>query len=145
SQDLTLIFTVPQITRISGGEPFLIHSTREAAWHFPPHGSHRIHLEASPEALNSKGADVKFPPMPSETELQRNICAARQRSWHDPTDALWFRNQFNDQGPMDYKRQGKELTDFGNFNFGVMGAAMGWPTVFLLNEAGINQMQPGKP
>lgn len=37
---------------------------------------------------------------------------------------VWFYGQVQDYGPWDYKQAGP-YEDFGNFNYGAVGAAMG--------------------
>jgi len=38
--------------------------------------------------------------------------------------------------PWDYKQQDRRYDDFGNFNFGATGAALGYPNAALLRDAG---------
>jgi hypothetical protein len=65
---------------------------------------------------------------------------------------LLFYFNVKNSGPMDYKQQGQSLDDFGgwhsspyqdfgNFNFGVTGAAAGIPSQVLLRGAGWAQQQ----
>lgn len=53
----------------------------------------------------------------------------------------WFRDQVRNHGPWDYKQSGFEA--FGNFNYGATGAAFGFPTWFLLKQAGAAQVEAG--
>lgn len=48
----------------------------------------------------------------------------------------WFYNQVRSRGPWDYKRSGSQYENFGNFNYGATGAAMGIPESALLRGAG---------
>jgi hypothetical protein len=43
-------------------------------------------------------------------------------------------------GPWDYKEPENEFKDFGNFNYGATGAAMGYSEDTLLRMAGIQQI-----
>lgn len=47
------------------------------------------------------------------------------------------------RGPLDYKQQGKQFEDFGNFNYGVVGAALGFDKDLLLRAAGWAQLRAG--
>jgi putative RNase toxin 44 of polymorphic toxin system len=42
----------------------------------------------------------------------------------------------NKGGPWDYKQQGKDNIDFGNFNYGAVGTAFGFSEETLLRAAG---------
>ncbi len=48
-----------------------------------------------------------------------------------------------DNGLWDYKQQGRQYEDFGNFNFGATGAALGLSNYVLLRGAGIAQIMAG--
>ena len=54
-----------------------------------------------------------------------------------------FRNQVKNKGPWDYKQQGRQYEEFGNFNYGAMGRAAGFPSGILLQEAGRAQVAAG--
>lgn len=58
--------------------------------------------------------------------------------------ATWFYNQVKYGGPWDYKTQNpagtQQYTDFGNFNFGATGRAVGFSESELLWGAGIAQL-----
>lgn len=55
-------------------------------------------------------------------------------------DAFWFRNQVKHEGPWDFKQLGDPLyEDFGNFHYGVVGAAAGFPRKTLYQQAGAAQ------
>jgi hypothetical protein len=68
--------------------------------------------------------------------------AAGARKW-DPTNLLWFRDQVKNHGPWDYKQGGAGLQDFGNYNYGYAGSAMGVASDFLQRQAGIAQQAAG--
>jgi hypothetical protein len=55
----------------------------------------------------------------------------------------WFYLQVRNKGPWDYKQQGHQYEDAGNFNFGSAGAALGIPDQVLLRGAGWAQQQAG--
>jgi len=57
-------------------------------------------------------------------------------------DTLWFYNQVKNKGPWDYKQQGSQYQDFGNFNYGASGAA-GFTSGTLLRMAGWAQRRAG--
>ena len=52
-----------------------------------------------------------------------------------------FRNYVQTGGPWDYKQQGAQFENFGNFNYGATGNAYGWSLNSLLNEAGRAQIE----
>lgn len=52
---------------------------------------------------------------------------------------LWFANQVREGGVWDYKRAGYEYADFGNFHYGVIGAALGYSEYTLLVAGGAVQ------
>jgi RHS repeat-associated protein len=56
---------------------------------------------------------------------------------------VWFYNQVKNHGPMDYKQRGTAYQEFGNFNYGATGAAMGVPDQILLRGAGFAQEVAG--
>ena len=47
------------------------------------------------------------------------------------------------KGPWDYKQYNRGYQDFGNYNYGRTGAAMGLATDFLLGQAGRAQQAAG--
>jgi len=98
----------------------------------------------------------KCPPVPaypSGADINKNIETAKKMglaSFLNPLkpviDAralLWFRNQVKNNGPWDYKQQGRQYQDFGNFNYGATGLALGLGETFLLREAGRAQIAAG--
>ena len=57
---------------------------------------------------------------------------------------LWFYHMVRGGGPWDYKnRFGSEYADYGNFHYGVIGAALGIPLWMLLLMAGWAQQEAG--
>jgi hypothetical protein len=55
----------------------------------------------------------------------------------------WFYNQVRNKGPWDYKQRGPEYQNFGNFNYGATGRALGLSEGLLLREAGRAQQAAG--
>ena len=70
-------------------------------------------------------------------------------SYLDPTATtprprqLRFRDQVRNKAPWDYKQRGPEYRNFGNFNYGATGRALGVPGRVLLREAGRAQQAAG--
>jgi RHS repeat-associated protein len=65
------------------------------------------------------------------------------------TAPLWFHSSVRSGGPWDYKRStsrprgGPMFEDFGNYHYGYVGTAMGFPAGMLLREAGRAQIGDG--
>lgn len=92
------------------------------------------------------------PAWPSNANLDANIELAKRQggSWWNPLKpaydakaAVWFYDQVKNKGPWDYKQQGKQYQDFGNFNYGATGLALGFDETTLLREAGRAQQAAG--
>ncbi|MDR2871540.1 MAG: type VI secretion system tip protein VgrG [Xanthomonadaceae bacterium] len=77
------------------------------------------------------------PEMPPGVDLEENIAQAKDMNIWD------FYQSVRNKGPWDYKQQGSQYEDFGNFNFGMTGAAMGIPDDILLRGAGWAQSRAG--
>ena len=92
----------------------------------------------NPTIITPSGKKIPYPP---GVDIKENIRIAEEKSiiW----DAFWFKNQVRNHGPWDYKQRGKQYEDFGNFHFGVVGRAFGFPSNILLREAGRAQMEAG--
>jgi len=73
---------------------------------------------------------------------QKNAAEAASRRWN-PLNLFWFRSQVKNKGPWDYKQFNRGYQDFGNYNYGRTGAAMGLVTGFLLGQAGRAQQAAG--
>ena len=54
-----------------------------------------------------------------------------------------FRDAVRNRGPWDYKQQGGQYENFGNFNYGAAGAAWGFSAETLKRQAGRAQMAAG--
>jgi RHS repeat-associated protein len=81
----------------------------------------------------------KPPLAPPGASCPANVSESRQHS----LDPFWFKDQVKNRSPWDYKRSGKQYEDFGNFNFGVVAAAFGFPYYVAQNGAGIYQQTAG--
>jgi RHS repeat-associated protein len=58
-------------------------------------------------------------------------------------DPWAFRNAVKNKGKWDYKQQGSQYQNFGNFNYGAAGNAWGFPGTYLLKKAGEAQIVAG--
>lgn len=77
-----------------------------------------------------------LPVAPPAVDIDANIELAR-KNWYNP---FWFYNQVKTGGPWDYKRRfGSHYEDFGNFHYGVVAKAFGFPDFITYNEGGIAQ------
>lgn len=56
---------------------------------------------------------------------------------------FWFRNQVRNGGPWDYKQSSPGYQNFGNYNYGYAGTAMGIAGGVLLRQAGAAQVAAG--
>jgi hypothetical protein len=63
------------------------------------------------------------PPSVNVDDNMRDAIAARVNGGMSP---WWFYDQVKNRGPWDYKQQGAQYQDFGNFNYGATGAAFGF-------------------
>ena len=75
-------------------------------------------------------------------QARNNAAQAASRYW-SPLNIFWFRSQVQNKGPWDYKQYNRGYQDFGNYNYGRTGAAMGLATDFLLGQAGRAQQAAG--
>ena len=60
-----------------------------------------------------------------------------------PTNLPWFYDQVKNGAPWDYKQQGAQYENFGNFNYGMTAAAAGIPEQVALRAAGWAQERAG--
>jgi hypothetical protein len=88
-------------------------------------------------------AGVPIGPNKKEILIKSNIEGAKRLKsmWsREPAETLWTFIQFvKSNGIWDYKTQNPDFQDFGNFNYGVVGAAAGFDEKFLLVAAGAYQ------
>jgi hypothetical protein len=94
--------------------------------------------KAKAPVIMNVGKDELY--MPAGFNLQKNVLEA---SKHPPTDLEWFYKQVHNKGNWDYKQQGPLFENFGNFHYGVVGAAQGIPDAVLLRAAGAAQYVAG--
>ena len=88
-------------------------------------------------------------PAPTGASIQNNVTIAIQyQSTHTPSETVaWFyevvRNNKDGHLPpnvsMDYKQIDPEYADFGNYNYVVVGKALGFPDWVLKHGAGYAQ------
>jgi hypothetical protein len=81
------------------------------------------------------------PTSPSSVSMDDNIRLSQQHGF--PQDLNWFRDQVKNKGPWDFKQQGAQYQDYGNYHYGVMAAAMGIPETVALRAAGYAQTEAG--
>ena len=83
-----------------------------------------------------------FTPWPTKPPGASVMGNATEAQMHIP-NAGWFRDQVRAGGPWDYKTRGCQYENFGNFNYGAVGAAFGFPLDVLLKAAGLAQIEAG--
>lgn len=83
------------------------------------------------------------PPAPPGVNVNDNIAIAKDYSWLNPGALVAFYQNVQNYGIWDYKRQGHQYENFGNFNYGATAAAMGIPYYLAQNAAGIYQQLKG--
>jgi RHS repeat-associated protein len=78
------------------------------------------------------------PTAPSGVSVNENMQIAKLSYLFQPPpfNQLWFRNMVNYGGVWDYKTQGAQYENFGNFNYGATGTAAGAPPFTLRRAAG---------
>lgn len=81
------------------------------------------------------------PSAPPGVSIHSNMCEAELHRGLGGLD--WFYSQVRLGGPWDYKQQGRQYADFGNFHYGAVGKALGLPESMLLRAAGWAQGQSG--
>ena len=81
------------------------------------------------------------PSAPPGVSIYSNMCEAEMHRGLGELE--WFYNQVRLRGPWDYKQQGRQYADFGNFHYGAVGKALGLPETMLLRAAGWAQGRSG--
>lgn len=92
------------------------------------------------------GLCPKPPIAPPGVNVNDNINIAKDYSWLNPGASYAFYTLVQNKGAWDYKQQNTSSTsyeNFGNFNFGATGAAMGFPDQVLQRGAGWAQTRAG--
>jgi hypothetical protein len=79
-----------------------------------------------------------IPPAPANASCDANIADAKRSK-----SPFWFYDQVRNKGPWDYKQQGRQFADFGNFNYGASGLGFGFPSSLLRRLAGVAQRAAG--
>lgn len=98
-------------------------------------------LRKQDPALAAYRARPVVPKAPPDASVATNIEEAKRHRG----DAVWFYNQVKPNGPWDYKTQGLDYEDFGNFNYAATGAALGLSDDDLARAAGgVQKILPGK-
>jgi Bacterial toxin 44 len=90
----------------------------------------------TPDQARAAGLVPNVPVKPATASLQQNVTQAQQHG------AIWVtKDMVPNKHPWDYKQQGAQYQDFGNFNFGVVEAAASVPENIALRGAGWAQQQ----
>lgn len=81
------------------------------------------------------------PPTPPGVDLEKNMREAEAHRYN----LIWFYTQVDSEKPWDYKNvkevnKSERIEDFGNFNYGATGAALGVPDEILYRAAGFKQI-----
>ncbi|ALN79134.1 polymorphic toxin type 44 domain-containing protein [Lysobacter antibioticus] len=79
---------------------------------------------------------LKIPEAPAGVSMDANIADTHKHEFPNPGDMVWFKEQVQGGGPWDYKTQGAQYENYGNFHFGVVAAAMDIPEQVGLRGAG---------
>ena len=122
----------------------------EMGWSAPTHGPDG---EGDDKVLHLPGGDCpQVPQNPGSGTLASNIVAAEVLNAALSADVAsgainateanaiktgWFAVEVHSGGAMDYKQQGSQYRAFGNFNFGAVGAALGFSTPYIQWGAGV--------
>jgi hypothetical protein len=94
----------------------------------------------------SDSATALVPPKsPPHASVDENIALAQsvRPDLTPPFNILWFYEKVRNKGPWDYKQIDRAYADFGNFNYGATGTALGISEETLLRAAGWAQTQSG--
>ncbi|AZF53443.1 hypothetical protein C4J85_2959 [Pseudomonas sp. R4-34-07] len=90
----------------------------------------------------------QYPIAPPGVWLDGNLQETKAQDSYYPSSGsafmyTWFYMKVRNKGPWDYKQQGRQYADFGNFNYGAVGTAAGIPEQVLLRGAGAAQTVAG--
>jgi RHS repeat-associated protein len=83
------------------------------------------------------------PKAPPGVCVADNVDIAKNHPAWNPGNMVALYELVRNRGVWDYKRQGRQYEDFGNFNYGAVTAAMGIPSYIAQNAAGIYQQTRG--
>lgn len=83
--------------------------------------------------------------VPADVSIEKNIGMAQSfADTHSISETYyWFYLKVRNRGEWDFKQQGRDYEEFGNWHFGVIGAALGIPDQVLLRMAGAAQIKAG--
>ena len=79
--------------------------------------------------------------VPPGVDIQANLRLASQMG--AAGDVQGFYNAVRNGGGWDYKQEGAQYADFGNWHFGLVAKAFGWPVGIARRGAGLAQMCAG--
>lgn len=88
----------------------------------------------------AKAGLIDVPEAPLGVSMDANIADTHKHEFPNPGDMLWFKEQVQGGGPWDFKTQGAQYENYGNFHFGVVAAAMDIPEQIGLRGAGYVQI-----
>jgi len=80
-----------------------------------------------------------IPKAPKGVDLQKDLDEAKRH----PLNLSWFKSQVQNHARWDFKRRGPEYENYGNFNYGATGSALGVPSEVLVRTAGWYQQKHG--
>ena len=82
---------------------------------------------------------------PAALSVEQNIVETKAyASTHSISETYhWFYLKVRNGGEWDFKQQGGQYEEFGNWHYGVIGAALGIPDEILLRMAGAAQLRAG--
>lgn len=102
--------------------------------------------------MSNNYLDNFYGEIPDGVSIYKNIDEAKKYAVNHSFDEIliWFKNKVQNKGEWDYKQLDKENATlenrdnkyeaFGNWNYGVVGTALGIPKAILLSAAGGAQM-----
>jgi RHS repeat-associated protein len=94
----------------------------------------KVKLHTEQGSVATRTGPVLIPPGPKGASVDVNMAKAGSLS------ATEFRDHVRNKGSWDYKQQGKQYQEFGNFNYGATGDAWGFPNGTLFQRAGMAQI-----
>ncbi|HWA11770.1 MAG TPA: RHS repeat-associated core domain-containing protein [Burkholderiales bacterium] len=97
-----------------------------------PRGLHAYPWKAGPNFNPNPCPCPQVPSSPPGASCPANIQQATNNQWNPS----WLYSQVQNKGPWDYKQQGSQYQDFGNFNYGATAAASNIPASIIYRGAG---------
>jgi hypothetical protein len=128
-------------SRIAGGKFANGAMSAGFGYLFNAMGDIRAHMRSSVRSLAvcGRGTCPIPPAAPSGVSVDANIAEAKLHIG----EAGWFYDRVRNGSTWDYKQQGSNYEDLGNFNFGATGRAVGFSENILLRGAGWAQGRAG--